>query len=373
MDAPEPGQPAAPRTWILHVDLDQFVAAVEILRRPELRGRPVVVGGDGNPHRPRQVVATASYEARAFGVGSGMGLREALRRCPDAVFLPTDPTAYDAASATVMGALRALPVVLEVQGWDEAFLATRTDDPGTVAVHVRSTVFQSSGLSCTVGIGDTKQRAKLAATFAKAHAPGRAPDDPAGIGRLDESTWLPVMGDRPTDALWGIGSRWAVRLAALGYRTVAELAAADPDDLAAALGPRTGPGMVALARGGGYGPVSDAPWVAKSRSRETTYELDVTDPADVRARVAGLARGVTAEVVAEGRVVSRVEVKVRSSAFLTRNRISKLAEPTSDPEVVAAAALRVLERLPLDRPTRLLGVRVELLPPGAAGPAALNR
>src|SRR6187399_936019 len=108
------------RDWVLHVDLDQFLAAVEVLRRPELAGRPVVVGGDGNPKRPRQVVATASYEARACGVTSGMPLGAAARRCPDAVFLPSDRPAYEEASARVMAALRATPdVVVEEIGWDE--------------------------------------------------------------------------------------------------------------------------------------------------------------------------------------------------------------------------------------------------------------
>src|SRR5688500_10415514 len=121
------------RDWILHVDLDQFLAAVEVLRRPELAGRPVVVGGDGNPHRRRQVVATASYEARAHGVRSGMSLAEALRRCPTAVFLASDHPAYDAASAQVMATLRSFPAVVEVWGWDEAFVGAETDDPEALA------------------------------------------------------------------------------------------------------------------------------------------------------------------------------------------------------------------------------------------------
>src|SRR5215213_1098214 len=119
--------------WILHVDLDQFLAAVEVLRRPELAGRPVVVGGDGDPSRPRQVVATASYEARAFGVRSGMALRMAARRCPDAVFLASDRPAYEAASARVMATLRSLPVVVEEWGWDEAFVGVHTAAPEEVA------------------------------------------------------------------------------------------------------------------------------------------------------------------------------------------------------------------------------------------------
>ena len=115
------------RWWVLHVDMDQFIAAVEVRRRPELRGLPVVVGGSGDPSQARQVVATASYEARAFGVHSGMPLRAAARKCPDAVFLPTDPTAYDAASAEVMDTLREFPVVVEVWGWDECFVGASVD------------------------------------------------------------------------------------------------------------------------------------------------------------------------------------------------------------------------------------------------------
>ena len=128
------------RDWILHVDLDQFLAAVEVLRRPELAGRPVVVGGDGDPTRPRQVVATASYEARAYGVRSGMPLRTAARRCPDAVFLPSDHPAYDAASDRVMAALRSLEVPVEEWGWDEACVGVRTADPEAFARRLQATV-----------------------------------------------------------------------------------------------------------------------------------------------------------------------------------------------------------------------------------------
>jgi hypothetical protein len=136
-DEPPRNDADRPNEWVLHVDLDQFLAAVEILRHPELAGRPLVVGGDGDPTRPRQVVATASYEARAFGVRSGMPLRTAARRCPDAVFLPSDRAAYDAASARVMATLRSLPVVVEVWGWDEAFLGTAPPTPRLAGVRHR--------------------------------------------------------------------------------------------------------------------------------------------------------------------------------------------------------------------------------------------
>lgn len=168
--------------WVLHVDLDQFIAAVEIARRPELRGRPVVVGGTGDPTQ-RAVVATASYEAREFGVHSGMPLRLARRRCPDAVFLPSDAPAYEEVSAHVMDVLRELPVVVEVIGWDEAFLGARTDDPEALADTVRRVVKGETGLESSVGIGDNNLRAKLATGFAK----------PAGVYRLTRENWVEVM------------------------------------------------------------------------------------------------------------------------------------------------------------------------------------
>src|SRR4051794_32988358 len=160
-------EPSDPRAWVLHVDLDQFLAAVEVRRRPELAGRPVVVGGDGNPRRPRQVVATASYEARAHGVHSGMPLAAAMRKCADAVFLPSDRPAYDEASAEVMAVLRSFPVVVEVWGWDEAFVGARTDDPEALAASLKGAVLDRTGLSCAVGIGETRLLAKTATRAAK--------------------------------------------------------------------------------------------------------------------------------------------------------------------------------------------------------------
>jgi DNA polymerase-4 len=182
--------------WVLHVDLDEFLAAVEVARHPELRGRPVVVGGAGDPTQ-RAVVATASYEARRFGVHSGMPLRTAARLCPDAVFLASDPPAYDAVSEVVMAALATLPVVVEVLGWDEAFLGTLSDEPEALAAEVQQVVRDASGLACSVGIGDNRLRAKIATGFAK----------PEGIYRLTKHNWVEVMGDRPPDALWA----WARR------------------------------------------------------------------------------------------------------------------------------------------------------------------
>lgn len=335
--------------WVLHVDLDQFQVAVERLRRPDLATVPVVVGGNGDPTEPRKVVTCASYEARTFGVRAGMPLRAAFRRCPDAVFLPLAVPAYEAASAEVMATLRGFPVDVEVWGWDEAFLGTSTDDPEALARDLQVAVGESCGLACSIGIGDTKLRAKLATGFAK----------PAGIARLDRHNWMPVMADRPTEALWGIGRRTAAKLGSHGIRTVAELAAADPATLAEWFGPTIGPWLRQLAYGGGGGPVSSEPRVARSRSHVITFPHDLTDRAAMAQRLDEIAHRLTAEVVAEGRTVRRVATTVRTATFYTRSRITTLSEPTQDADTVAQAAVALLDRFELDRPVRLLGVRVE--------------
>jgi DNA polymerase-4 len=337
----------------LHVDLDQFLAAVEVRRRPELIGRPVIVGGDGNPRRPRQVVATASYEARAFGVRSGMPLATALRRCPEAVFLAHDRPAYDAASAEVMATLRALEVVVEVWGWDEAFVGATTDDPEALAHEIKSSVFAATALSCAVGIGDSRLTAKTATGFAK----------PGGIARLTRSQWFEVMGDRPVTAIWGIGERTANRLAALGVTTVRQLATADLEQLRTAFGPAVGGHLKVLGLGGDDAPIVDEPWIARSRSREETFEHDVSEPKDVESHVVRMAEELTRTVVEEGRVVTHVAVKLRTSTFFTRTKTGKLPAPTTEPSEVADHARRVLARFELGRPIRLIGVRVMLAMP----------
>jgi DNA polymerase-4 len=339
--------------WVLHVDLDQFLAAVEVLRRPEFAGRPVVVGGDGNPNRPRQVVATASYEARAFGVRSGMPLRTAARRCPDAVFLPHDRPAYERASEEVMATLRTFPVVVEVWGWDEAFVGATTDDPEALARDIKARVLAACRLSCAVGIGQTRLQAKTATGFAK----------PGGIARLTRDDWFATMGDRPVTALWGIGTRTAARLAELGIRTVTDLANCDHDQLAVHFGPRIGPSLRIQGLGGDDAPLVDEPRAPRSRSREVTFEHDLTDGGEIADHVVKLADDVTRSVVGENRQVTHVAVKLRTASFFTRTKISKLAEPTTDPAEVADRALAVLARFEAGRAIRLLGVRVVLADP----------
>ena len=334
--------------WVLHVDLDQFIAAVEVLRRPELAGRPVVVGGDGDPTK-RGVVSTASYEARRFGVHSGLPLRTAARRCPDAVFLPVDREAYDAASEVVMATLRGLDAVVEVMGWDEAFLAVDTEDPEAVARQIQEQVKAATELNCTVGIGQNKLQAKLATGLGK----------PAGIFRLTSESWYEVLGTRPTDALWGIGAKTSRKLAGLGVRTVADLAAASPRALAAQFGPMIGPWLVQLARGIDLSQVTAEPYVPRGHGREVTFQRDIADWAQVQAEVSRIAGMVAADVALDGRPAGRIVVKVRYAPFFTSSHGVTLAEPTREADVIEQASLAALSRFTRRDPVRLLGVRAE--------------
>lgn len=345
-------------TWILHVDLDQFLAAVEKRRQPELRDAPVVVGGEGDPTKPRQVVACASYEARTYGVHAGMPLRTAHRKCPDAVFLPSDAPTYEAASEEVMDLMRRFPIQLEVWGWDEAFAGASSDEPEELARAIRAALADELSLTCCVGIGDNKLTAKMATGIAKR-------DRSVGIHTITRADWLPLFGAQPTDTVWGIGTRTAQKLETIGISTVALLAVADEQLLASTFGPTIGPWLRRMGNGVGDTTISTAPRLARGRSRSVTYPHDLTERAEIEARITELAHAVTAEVVAEDRVVERVAVTVRTSTFFTRTKSSKLPTPTTDADSVARAALFVLDRFELDRPVRLLGVRVDLQTPTA--------
>jgi DNA polymerase IV len=335
--------------FVFHVDLDQFLAAVEVLRRPELRGRPVVVGGDGDPTK-RGVVSTASYEAREFGVGSGMPLRTALKRCPEAVFLPVDAPVYLEASRRVMDTLRSSGFVVQVMGWDEAFLAVETGDPEMLARDIQARVLERTELWCSIGIGDNKLQAKIATDAGK----------PAGVFVLTSDRWPEWMNARPTDALWGIGAKTARRLASIGIATVGELAASDPEALSGAFGPSTGPWLARLARGEDTSPVSDAPWIPKGVSRERTFQQDLATHDEVLRELDRIAFETAEDVRRDGRPAARVVVKVRLIPFITKTRGVTLPSPTSDPEDIAAGARAALERFPaIERPVRLLGVRAE--------------
>jgi DNA polymerase-4 len=347
--------------WVLHVDLDMFLAAVEVLRHPELAGRPVVVGGRGIVTE-RAVVSTASYEAREFGIRSGMPLRTAHKRCPDAVFLPVDRPVYEEASSQVMAALRSLewggvPVVLEVLGWDEAFLAAGEGhddlgDPRAFAEHVRGAVLEATGLHCSVGIGNNKLQAKIATDFGK----------PRGVYAITDDTWYDEMGDRPVRALWGVGAKIAGRLGALGITTVRELAASSTEVVATEFGPTMGPWFHRLGRGVDTSPVDATPWVPRAHGHEETFQRDL-EWSEVPGEVRRLAARALASIDAEGRPAMRVHLKVRYRSFFTLTRSRTLPAPSRDLSVLEAAAVALLDRVEQDKPVRLLGVRLEMVPP----------
>ncbi|MCP1411025.1 DNA polymerase-4 [Paenarthrobacter sp. A20] len=341
--------------WVLHVDLDQFIAAVEILRRPELAGKPVIVGGRGDPTE-RAVVSTASYEARAFGVGSGMPLRIAARKVPDAIILPVDQEAYLAASDVVMATLRAQPAAtVQVLGWDEAFVGVETEDPDAYARQIQAAVLEQTQLHCSVGIGDTLVRAKNATDFGK----------PAGIFRLTKENWLEVMGTRPTKELWGVGPKVSQRLAKHDITTVAELAAVDPQELVPEFGPKMGPWYAQLGRGEGSSEVDDTPWVARAHGRETTFQQDLTEPSQISDALKELTARVLEDVAAEGRPVIGLTLKVRYAPFFTKTYARKIPE-TFNREEVLAQALDLTAKMEPERPIRLLGLRAEMAMPEEA-------
>ena len=343
------------RNWVLHVDLDQFIAAVEVLRHPELAGKPVIVGGRGDPTE-RAVVSTASYEAREFGVGSGMPLRIAARKVPDAVILPVDHEAYNAASEQVMATLRAQPgAVVQVLGWDEAFVGVETEDPEGYARRMQQAVLDRTRLHCSVGIGDTLVRAKVATGFGK----------PRGIFRLTAENWLDVMGERPTIDLWGVGSKVSKRLAGLGIQTVTQLAAADEAPLIGEFGPNMGLWYRQLGRGDGSSVVDDTPWVPRGHSKETTFQVDIVDPQEIEDAARRLLDQVLDEVAADDRPVVGLGLKVRYAPFLTKTFTKKIPS-TSDRAVVVARALELVAKIEPGRPIRLLGLRAEMAMPDDA-------
>jgi DNA polymerase-4 len=237
-------------------------------------------------------------------------------------------------------------------GWDEAFLAADTDEPRSLARKIQDQVRAATHLECSVGIGQNKLQAKIATGFGK----------PAGVFAITSEDWPQVMGARPTDALWGVGSRTARKLAALGIGTVAELAASDPRELARHFGPAIGPWLVQLSRGIDLSAVTDEPYLARSRSREVTFQENLTDWDRVRAEVAAIARVVAGDVAAEGRPAVRIVVKVRYAPFFTHTHGHGLAEPASDPDAIESAARAALADFTRHDPVRLLGVRAEFAP-----------
>src|SRR5919106_1083353 len=220
-----------------------------------------------------------------------MALRTALKRCPDAVFLPVDAPTYHDASANVMETLRSFGLVVQEMGWDEAFLAADTEDPETLAGEIQQAVLERTRLWCSIGIGDNRLRAKLASGFAK----------PKGVYRLTREEWFDVMGHRSTRELWGIGKKTADKLSELGLRTVRELADAGDERLARRFGPNTGPWLRSLAAGESSRRVTDEPYVARGHGHERTYQENVTDQNEIRERLGELVSLLLEDLNRDGR------------------------------------------------------------------------
>ncbi len=340
-----------------HLDADAFFVSVELIRRPELRGLPVVVAGTG----PRAVVTTASYEARRYGVGSAMPAARARRLCPQAVFLPTDHVHYREISRRMMDIVRSHVERVEVVGLDEAYVdLSNFHSPRSAMRRIAADVKAATALTCSVGIGPNKLVAKVASDAEK----------PAGFLVLTREQACERFADAPPALVPGIGPKTAARLAALGLTTLRALATAPEQLLVERFGPNNGLELRRRARFEHDGEVSEERKVV-SESRERTFDEDVHDLAQLRDWLRQMAAQLCASLTANGRRGRTIGIKVRLDDFSTVTRAHTLSEPTSDAEQVTRVALALLDDYAPSRPVRLLGVRVAGL--AAGGPQADSR
>jgi len=336
---------------VLHLDLDAFYASVEQRDKPSLRGRPVVVGGIG----PRGVVATASYEARTFGVRSAMPTHEARRLCPHAAYLAGRFGAYRAASRVVMGLLAELSPLVEPLSLDEAFVDLAAGGHGgsaeelaRLAARLRADVTRATGgLTASVGLGTSKFVAKVASELAK----------PDGVRLVAPGEELATISPLPARAIPGVGPATMERLARLGVRTVADVQALSERELVRELGRAAGEGLRRLAFADDDRPVV-ADREAKSISVEDTFAHDISDPAELGAIAERDAGIVATRLAREGLFARTVTLKVRLPDFTTVSRSQTLRGATDRPETIARIARALLAGLEVSGGVRLLGVGV---------------
>ena len=341
---------------VIHIDLDAFFASVELKKRPELRGRPVIVGGGGDPEK-RGVVSAASYEARRFGVRSGMALRRAKKLCPEAVFLPVDFEAYEKESARFMELLRSYGAPVESFGLDEAFIevvAGPDEDPFPAALRmardIKRRVREELGLSSSAGIGPNKLLSKLASEMKK----------PDGFFVIRERDVEKVLGNLPVRRLWGVGPKTEKRLAGLGIRTIGELARVPLKHLERNFGPVFGRMLHEHARGVDKSPV--VPFHEPgSMSREVTFEEDTGDLYIIKETLYELTKEVTERLKNERYRGRTVTIKVRFSDFQTITRSRTLEGVTDSLNDIWCAALGLLESVDISKRVRLVGVKVSNL------------
>lgn len=342
---------------VAHIDLDAFYASVELQRRPELRGLPVIVSGNG----PRAVVTTASYEARRFGVGSAMPTARARRLCPEAILIPPDFEAYRAMSARVMTIVRAHVETVEQLGLDEAYL----DLSGHVAPRaamrrlVRD-IHEHCGLHCSVGIGPNRLVAKVASDAEK----------PRGFVVLSREEACARFADASPGLVPGIGPKTVERLERLGIRTLGALAAASEADLIGVFGPNHGRELRQRGRFEGSSVVTPVR-EAVSESREQTFDTDIADPARQETLMRELAAELAGRVQRAGTRGRTIGIKVRLDDFTTVTRARTLPVATDDGTAIADVAVELLREYAPARPVRLLGVRLAGLDHDGAGTAQL--
>ena len=335
---------------VLHVDMDAFFASVELLTRPELRGRPVIVGGGGS----RGVVLSATYEARAYGVHSAMPMMRARRLCPQAVVVPPSHGGYAQASANVMEVFRSVTPLVEPISLDEAFLdvrgaAKRLGSPRQIGEWIRGTVQDEQGITCSVGVATTKFVAKLASTRCK----------PDGLLVVPADRVVAFLHPLPVGALWGVGEKTESVLRGLGLHTVGDIANVPLATLQRALGPAAGAHLSALAWG------RDERRVVphepdKSIGAEETFSVDVDDPVVIARELLRLSERTAARLRASGQVGRTISIKIRFADFTTISRSKTLPEATDTARTVYETALALFTALGLQRARlRLVGVRVE--------------
>lgn len=336
---------------ILHVDMDAFFAAVELQRHPELKSKPVVVGGGGDPTQ-RGVVSTASYVARQYGISSGMPLRRAYQLCPDAVFLPVDYRTYVKVSKTIKAILHAFSNKVEDIGLDEAFLDVTGLDtpPGQLAKEIKKQIKAQTGLSCSVGIAPNKLLAKIASDLEK----------PDGLTQLSEDDIPARVWPLPVRTIWGVGPKTEVRLARRGITTIGELATLSLETLIGLFGQAHGHHLYQAARG-----IDESPVIShrrrKSLGRETTFQYDITDPEILSRVLEELTRAVVGRLRQYHYTARTVTIKLRFADFETHTRSATLADASDELTIIEETALMCLDRITLTKPVRLVGVRLSQL------------
>jgi DNA polymerase-4 len=348
---------------VLHVDMDAFYASVELRRRTELKGLPVIVGGSGS----RGVVLAATYEAREYGVHSAMPMMRARRLCPRAVVLPPDFSTYQDVSRGVMEIFRSITPLVEPLSLDEAFLDVtgaqrRLGSPAQIGAWIKARIADEQSITCSVGVATTKFVAKLASARCK----------PDGLLVVPADGVVDFLHPLPVGALWGVGERTEEQLHRLGLRTVGDLAHVPVSTLTRALGQAAGSHLAALAWGRDERRVVPSE-PDKSIGAEETFPRDVDDPAVVRRELLRLSERTAARLREQGYVGRTVSIKVRFADFSTLTRARTLRESTDVGKEVYAAATALYEALGLQRARiRLVGVRVEGLVPASSSARQLE-